>query len=135
MDGEPSVPRGAIITAAMRAIVTLDEDGAWTGYQKCLVCLTAIAIVFDGIDNQLLGIAIPALMSDWHVPRAAFAPVVSLGFAGMIVGGASAGVAGDRIGRRTALLASIALFGLCTLAIAFVHGVPALAALRFVTGM
>lgn len=111
------------------------EDGRWTAYQKWLVCLTAITIVFDGMDNQLLGITIPALIADWHVARAAFAPVVSLGFAGMIVGSTVAGFAGDRIGRRTALLGSIAAFGLCTLAIALVDGVRGLAALRFLTGI
>jgi AAHS family 4-hydroxybenzoate transporter-like MFS transporter len=111
------------------------EDGPWTAYQKWLVCLTAVTIIFDGIDNQLLGITIPALIADWHVARAAFAPVVSLGFAGMIVGSVAAGYAGDRIGRRTALLASIAIFGVCTLAVALVNGVSGLAALRFLTGI
>src|SRR4051794_13330747 len=111
------------------------EDGPWTRYQKWLVCLTAITIVFDGMDNQLLGITIPALIADWHVTRAAFAPVVSLGFAGMIVGSAVAGYLGDRIGRRTALLGSIAVFGVCTLAVAFVDGVRGLTALRFLTGI
>ena len=111
------------------------EDGHWTSYQRWLVCLTAITIVFDGIDNQLLGITIPALIADWHVTRADFSPVVSLGFVGMMAGGAIGGVLGDRFGRRIALLASIAAFGVCTFAIAFVNGVPALAALRFLTGI
>jgi AAHS family 4-hydroxybenzoate transporter-like MFS transporter len=111
------------------------EDGPWTSYQKWLVCLTAITIVFDGMDNQLLGITMPALSADWHVARSAFAPVVSLGFFGMIVGGAAAGFWGDRVGRRVALLTSIAVFGVCTLAIAFVDGIAALAVLRFLTGL
>jgi len=111
------------------------EDGPWTPYQKWLVCLTAVTIVFDGMDNQLLGITIPALTVDWHVARTAFAPVVSLGFLGMIVGGAAAGFWGDRVGRRIALLTSIAVFGVCTLAIALVDGLASLAALRFLTGL
>jgi AAHS family 4-hydroxybenzoate transporter-like MFS transporter len=122
----------------MSALLSTSADvpeGPWTAYQKWLVCLTAITIMFDGMDNQLLGITIPALIADWHVPRTAFAPVVSLGFLGMIIGSAAAGYAGDRIGRRTALLTSIAVFGVCTLAIGFVNGVTALGALRFVTGI
>jgi AAHS family 4-hydroxybenzoate transporter-like MFS transporter len=111
------------------------DDGVWTGYQKWLVALTAITIVFDGIDNQLLGITIPALIAEWHVTRAAFAPVVSLGFVGMIVGAVAAGYWGDRAGRRVALLTSIAVFGVCTLGVALVHGVAALAVLRFATGI
>jgi AAHS family 4-hydroxybenzoate transporter-like MFS transporter len=104
-------------------------------HPRRLVFLTAISIVFDGIDNQLLGVVIPTLMSEWAVPRSAFAPVVALGLAGMLVGGALAGIAGDRVGRKHALLASMAIFGATTLGIAAVDGVPALAALRFVAGI
>src|SRR5262245_21326231 len=111
------------------------DEGRWTGYQKRLVALTALAIVFDGIDNQLLGIAIPELMGAWHAARAAFAPVVSLSLAGMMLGGAVAGIAGDRFGRRVLLLASMALFGASTLGIAAVNDVRALATLRFITGL
>src|SRR3974390_130056 len=63
---------------------TLDE-GRWTSYQKLLVALSAVTIVFDGIDNQLLGIAIPSLMREWGASRAAFAPVASLGLFGMMI--------------------------------------------------
>ena len=45
-------------------------------------------------------------MREWGVPRSDFAPVVSLGYAGMMIGGALAGPAGDRFGRQTALLGS-----------------------------
>ena len=41
--------------------VLLDE-GPWSGYQKRLVLATALTIVLDGFDNQLLGAAVPALM-------------------------------------------------------------------------
>jgi AAHS family 4-hydroxybenzoate transporter-like MFS transporter len=113
---------------------TIDE-GPWSGYQQWLVFLAALTIIFDGIDNQLLGITIPSIMADWQVPRSAFAPVVALGFAGMMIGGAVAGLAGDRFGRRLALLASMALFGAATLAVAAADTVPMLAFLRFVAGI
>jgi MFS transporter, AAHS family, 4-hydroxybenzoate transporter len=74
-------------------------------------------------------------MADWRVARAAFAPVVSLGFAGMMLGGAIAGLAGDRFGRRGALLASMALFGVATLAVATAGSIQALALLRLLAGV
>ena len=49
------------------------DQGHWTGYQKWLVALVALTIVFDGIDNQLLGIVIPTVMREWGVPRSDFA--------------------------------------------------------------
>jgi len=107
----------------------------WGPYQQWLVFLTAITVVFDGIDNQLLGIVIPTLMREWTVPRGAFAPLVSLGYLGMMTGGALAGIAGDRFGRRTALLASMAVFGAMTLAAASASGPAALGWLRLLAGI
>jgi AAHS family 4-hydroxybenzoate transporter-like MFS transporter len=69
------------------------------------------------------------------VARGAFAPVVALGFVGMMIGGAAAGIAGDRFGRRVALLSSMAIFGASTLAISVASGVSALALLRLISGV
>ena len=113
---------------------TLDQ-GRWGGYQKWIVFLTALTIIFDGIDNQLLGITIPAIMAEWGIARSVFAPVVALGFAGMMIGGATAGIAGDRFGRRTALLASMILFGAATLSVVICESVFSLGALRFIAGI
>jgi|SRR5579872_1443059 len=111
------------------------DEGRWTAYQKLLVAFAALTIIFDGIDNQLLGVTIPSLMREWGLARAAFAPVASLSLFGMMVGGAIAGVAGDRFGRRTVLFVTMTVFGVCTLGVAAVHTVSTLATLRFVTGL
>ena len=74
-------------------------------------------------------------MQDWELPRSAFAPVVSVGYLGMMIGGAVAGRAGDRFGRRTALLGSVAAFGGATAAISLVDGLTPLAAFRFLAGV
>ena len=123
----------------MRAAPAVDvghtiDEGASGAYQAWLVFLTALTIIFDGIDNQLLGIAIPAMMQEWSVPRSAFAPVVAVSSLGMMVGGAVAGLAGDRFGRRVALLASMALFGAATLAIWAVDSTRTLTLLRLAAG-
>jgi MFS transporter, AAHS family, 4-hydroxybenzoate transporter len=106
-----------------------------SGYQRWVVSLAALTIIFDGIDNQLLGIVIPTLMREWGVPRTAFAPLVSLGYLGMMIGGAIAGVAGDRFGRRTALLGSVAVFGAMTLAAVTARAPAELGWLRLLAGI
>ena len=126
-------PPGA--TSSVVDVGRLLDDGRGSGYQRWLVALTALTIVFDGIDNQLMGVAIPTLMREWAVPRGAFAPVVSLGYLGMMAGGAIAGLAGDRYGRRTALLGSLFVFGVMTMAVAAADGVAALGVLRFLAGL
>jgi AAHS family 4-hydroxybenzoate transporter-like MFS transporter len=111
------------------------DEGRWSGYQKLLIGGTALAVILDGMDNQLLGNVIPALMREWSLPRSAFTTVVAVGPFGMMIGGALGGVLGDRIGRRTALLASVLAFTLPTLAIAAVDGLIMLGVLRFVAGL
>jgi AAHS family 4-hydroxybenzoate transporter-like MFS transporter len=111
------------------------DSGRWTAYQQWLVGLTALTIVFDGIDNQLLGVSLPSIMQEWSLPRAAFAAVISFSYLGMMIGGAIAGIAGDRYGRRTALLGSMVVFGGATVA-AVLAGTPVvLAALRLIAGV
>jgi AAHS family 4-hydroxybenzoate transporter-like MFS transporter len=114
--------------------VLLDE-GRWSGYQKLLVAGTALTIIFDGLDNQLLGAAIPSMMREWSLPRPAFAAVLAAALFGMMIGGFIGGYLGDRIGRRLALLGSVIWFGLLTLLMAFADGVTTLMALRFAAGL
>lgn len=90
------------------------EHGAWSAYQKLVLVLVALAVVLDGFDNQVLGFAVPALIKEWGVTRAAFAPVFALGFLGMAAGTMFGGWLGDRIGRRPALILSVCLFGVAT---------------------
>ena len=111
------------------------DHGPWTAQQKRWTILAALAIIFDGFDIQILGFAIPSLIREWHVARAAFGPVLALGLAGMAVGSPLAGYVGDRFGRRTALIGCVGLFGLATIASSFVDGVAGLAVLRVITGM
>ena len=111
------------------------DVGRWGGYQRFVVTLTALSIVIDGVDSQLLGIAIPAIARDWKVPNAAFAPILASGFIGMMVGGALAGVVGDRFGRRIALIGSVLLFGLATVGASMANGPLALGVLRFFVGI
>ena len=114
---------------------TLLDEGNWTGYLKFLVGFASLAIIFDGIDNQLFAVAIPSLMKEWNLPRAAFSSVLAIGMVGMIVGGAFAGLVGDRRGRKFALLLSITTFGLVTVAMAFANGVGSIGVLRFLAGL
>jgi AAHS family 4-hydroxybenzoate transporter-like MFS transporter len=113
----------------------LIDAGRGSAYQRWLVALTALTITFDGIDNQLMGVAIPTIMGEWRVPRSAFAPVVSLGYLGMMAGGAIAGIVGDRLGRRTALVGSMLVFSVMTMAVTLVDGIAALGVLRFLAGL
>jgi MFS transporter, AAHS family, 4-hydroxybenzoate transporter len=116
-------------------VASVLDEGRWSGYQKLLVAGPALAIILDGMDNQLLGNVIPALMKEWSLPRAPFTTVLALGPLGMILGGAAGGMMGDRFGRRTALIGSVLAFAIPTLAIAAADGVMMLGVFRFLAGL
>ena len=111
------------------------DEGRWTGYQKLLIFGTALTIILDGVDNQLLPNAIPAMMREWDLPRAAFADASAAAPFGMMLGSLVGGMLGDRIGRRAALIISVIAFATLTLALAFVNSLAALTAVRFLAGM
>ncbi len=111
------------------------DDGRWSAYQKLLVVGIALTIIFDGLDNQLLGAAVPAMMREWALPRPAFAWVLAAALFGMVVGGFTGGYIGDRLGRRTALLGSVAWFGVLTVLVSFSGDVTTLTVLRFFAGL
>jgi len=116
-------------------VAALLDGHPWSTYQKLLTVLAALAVIFDGFDIQILGFAIPSLIREWHVARSDFGPVLAMGLCGMAAGGPLAGYCGDRFGRRKALIACVVLFGLATIATAFVQGFVGLAVLRLLTGM
>ena len=111
------------------------DEGHWSLYQKLLVASAALAIIFDGFDNQLLGAAIPAMMREWALPRPAFASVLAAALLGMVFGGFVGGYLGDRIGRRRALLTSVVTFGVLTVLVSFASNVTMLTLLRFFAGL
>ena len=112
----------------------IDEAG-FSAYQRLVVAATALLIVLDGADNQLLANAIPAMMREWDLPRTAFATASAAAPFGMIVGGILGGIVGDRIGRSAALLGSVTWFAALTALVGFVDDLASLNAARFLAGL
>src|SRR5215471_14607788 len=112
------------------------DEGQFGGYQKLLVFATAMTIILDGFDNQVMGAAIPALMKDWHIlTNGPFGLVLTAGMVGMMVGGAIGGVLGDKFGRRVALLGSVVSFGVLTVFVSMANSIEMLIVLRFLAGL
>jgi AAHS family 4-hydroxybenzoate transporter-like MFS transporter len=111
------------------------DESRWTNYQKLLIFGTALTIILDGVDNQLIGPTIPALMNAWHLGDDAFGWVAFAGPIGMMFGGLFGGWFGDKVGRRTALLTSVIAFAVVTLGVSFATGPDILIVLRFLAGL
>lgn len=111
------------------------DASEWTVFQKSVAMLVALAMVFDGLDSQVLGLAIPAMIADWQVSRSDFAPIAALGLIGMSLGTLLGGWAGDRIGRKWGLISSVLVFGAATAASALVDSLGALGLARAIAGL
>lgn len=110
-------------------------SGIWTARQKAVLVLCALAIILDGFDTQVIAFSAPALISDWGLDKADLAPIFGLGLTGAMIGAASGGYIGDRLGRRFALIASTTLFGMATSALFLAQSIAAIAGLRLVAGL
>lgn len=119
-------------------IVNVDrliDEGRWTSFQTLTVGLCAAVVVLDGFDTQAIAYVAPVLAKGWGLTPAAFGPVFAAGLVGMMVGALSLGPLADRRGRKLAILVSVALMGLFSLATMFATSIEALLALRFLTGL
>ena len=122
MEGKLAAHPGQGIPAAA-------DSGPWTWRQKLLLLIVGMAILLDGFDNQALGLAAPAILRDWNIPKEALAQTLALGQVGMMAGTAFGGLLGDRIGRKAALISAVATFGLATFLMAWAINVPMLSVL------
>ncbi len=116
-------------------IAPLLDKGSWSGYQKVVLAFCALIVIFDGLDIQVMGVAIPALMKEWNLPRSAFSLIAAIGLAGMAIGAIVGGFLGDRIGRRPTLIGSVFVFSILTILSAFVTNIESLTWLRLATGI
>ena len=100
-----------------------------------VLALSMIAAMFDGFDGQAIGFVSPAIAADWHLPKAEFGMIFSVGLVGLIVGAVIVAPLGDRLGRRTVAIGGAVFVAIFTLVTALVRTPVELAAVRMLTGV
>jgi AAHS family 4-hydroxybenzoate transporter-like MFS transporter len=111
------------------------ETQALGPLQLRVALLCTLAQMFDGYDITSIGMAVPSLSAAWHIPGAAFANTFVMSSVGIMVGALLSGPAGDRLGRKPVLLASLAFLTVSSLACVYATSIPQLVVWRFVTGI
>ena len=94
-----------------------------------------LAMMADGFDLLNASIAGPALIKEWGISRASLGPVFSASLVGFLIGAPIFGYVGDRFGRRAAIISSLVLVGVTTLACAWATNVQELLWLRVLSGL
>ena len=106
-----------------------------TGYQWMIFALCALTMVVDGFDAQAIGYVAPALAKSLGLAPGSLGPIFTAGVFGMALGNLGFGLLSDRLGRRTVLILSLALFGTLTLAKTFARTGEEILALQFLAGL
>jgi AAHS family 4-hydroxybenzoate transporter-like MFS transporter len=111
------------------------DTNRFGGLAALVATFTTLTFVFDGFDIQAIAFSAPSLLVDWRIDRSALAPVLAAGLLGMGLGALALGTVGDRIGRRRALIISLVLVAIASLASAYTSRPGELAFCRLLTGI
>jgi AAHS family 4-hydroxybenzoate transporter-like MFS transporter len=105
------------------------------GFQIRIFVLCALVALLDGFDAQAIAFVASALAKKFDVPIAAFGPIFGAGTLGLALGALILPPFADRFGRKYQIVLATLLFGVFSLATAWVTSFGALALLRFLTGI
>jgi MFS transporter, AAHS family, 4-hydroxybenzoate transporter len=100
------------------------------------VLVWSLALMFvEGYDMQSMAYAAPAVIHAWHLDKALFGPVFSASLVGYLVGALVVSNVSDRMGRKSAILGGVVVFGVFTLVTPLSDGLVMLMILRLLAGI
>lgn len=99
------------------------------------VGLCLIVALLEGLDLQSTGVAAPRMAREFHLAVAQMGWAFSIGALGLLPGAAIGGRLADKLGRKSVLMLSVALFGIFSIATTQVWDLHSLLAARFLTGL
>ncbi len=111
------------------------DEQRFSPYQWLILVVCFLTIAVDTYDAFAVGFVVPVLMQAWHLDKAVFGPVMSASILGMAIGALLAGPLFDRTTPKTVMVASMLLFGLCSLGSIFAETPLSLGIWRFLTGL
>ena len=107
-----------------------DLKRGWGGF-----LLILLALVVEGFDLQAANFAAPSIVEAFGISRAEIGPLLSASLVGVLIGALTIGPLGDRIGRRTILIACCIVYGALSLGAAMATSLTQLIGLRFLIGI
>ena len=120
--------------APNQVVDRLDAIKVWPYRRRILVILGA-AYFFAFYDVVNIGDALPAIADHFDISSSTSAQAISIGLLGYVVGSLSDALVADRLGRRLALMVSVALVVIGSLVSALSDSFTMLLVGRFITGM
>ncbi|MBO9695026.1 MAG: MFS transporter [Sphingopyxis sp.] len=100
-----------------------------------LVAISWLVTFLDGFDMLVISFVAPYLRDGFGADVISLGELFAVGVFGAMLGGIAFGWLGDRFGRRPVIIASVAAFGLTSIAMVLAPGMQALMMLRFLNGV
>jgi len=133
----PTADAGVPVAAPSGAAVELGEliDRRPMSVAQVMVVVLCSAMLFvDGYDIQVMALAVPSLSANWSVPPSSFGFALTAVVIGISAGSALLGPLGDRLGRRTMLMITMAAIGIATACTATATTADQFVVWRLITG-
>jgi MFS family permease len=118
-----------------RKPLTASSETTWTPQLWGILIVLSGALLLDGLDVSMVGVALPSIRSALHMSTASLQWIVSgytLGYGGLLLLG---GRAADLLGRRRVFVAAIAVFAVVSLLGGLVSSPGLLIAARIIKGV
>ncbi|HEY2623730.1 MAG TPA: MFS transporter, partial [Dyella sp.] len=119
---------------ANRLLDSLDRS-AFTPTHVRMYLAVALGHFFDGFDINMMGLVLPSIVASFALTGAQAGFLASSVFLGMFVGSTLIGVVADRYGRRRAMIGSILMYCVLSLATAAAWNQTSLVTLRILQGV
>ncbi len=107
----------------------------FTPYQAWICVLCFLAVLLDGFDLTIIGVALPKIKDSLNASSGALGMAVGAGLVGPLIGAIFLGMSADRWGRKRLLCLSALIFGVFTWLTAYITSVEQLALCRFLAGI
>ena len=111
------------------------DDSAFTKRLGLLYAAVNVAHFFDGFDLTMISVVLPSMVATFALTAGEAGVLASAAFLGMFIGAIIIPPIGDRIGRKMALLLSIAFYSVVSLAMIFAGNYQTALVLRILQGV
>ncbi len=100
-----------------------------------VLLLTGVGWLFDAMDQGMVAGVMTAIGKEWQLQPSQLGLLGSAGAVGMALGAGLAGMASDKWGRRTVILATLVIYGVASGLSGFAGSFAMLLVFRFLTGL
>jgi AAHS family 4-hydroxybenzoate transporter-like MFS transporter len=116
-------------------VISVIDRAKFFGLPLFVTTLSALAMIFDGFDIQIIAFAAPSILQEFGISRPQLGPILAAGLVGMALGAFTIGPMGDRHGRRAALTLSLVIIAVTSAGAAMAENATQLMWWRFLTGI